>query len=99
MLKSKISKQFQYISNLKKFSQFRLVSSSILKNQFLNVYNRSLVYSYNNSKLKYFPTYYKISCIVTGRSRAVISNLNISRLTFKKYSMQGDLPGFKRSRW
>lgn len=38
-------------------------------------------------------------CLATGRTRGNVSNFGLSRLSFKKLSEAGFLPGVRRSSW
>ena len=38
-------------------------------------------------------------CMVTGRSRGVYREFNLSRITFRKMALEGKLPGIKKASW
>jgi ribosomal protein S14 len=99
MVKSKIIKQFNYPHKLSKSVQLRMQFFPILKNKSLDVSFRSIIYSYIHKKIRFYNSRYKIGCFVTGRSRGVLAKFHISRLTFKKYAMEGELTGIFKIRW
>lgn len=45
------------------------------------------------------PTQLKNRCILTGRSRFVISPFNLSRLALRRLARQGLIPGLQKSSW
>ena len=61
MVKSRISRHYTYSRSLIKNSRIRLVNASILKNKFVDLDTRCLVYSYGINKIKTFPSFYKVS--------------------------------------
>lgn len=99
MVKSKVVNQFVYPSKISRSSSYRLSFFPILRNTFINLNYRSLLYSYITKKSRFYPNRYKISCYQTGRGRAVLTNFHISRLAFKKYSIEGNLTGMSKIRW
>lgn len=99
MTKSRISRQYYYSKNLIINSRLRLINTAILRNKLMDVDTRSLIHSYTINKIRAFPSFYKITCLATGRARGILSNISMSRLTFKNYVIQGNLVGFKKSRW
>jgi ribosomal protein S14 len=99
MVKSKIVSQFKYPSNLFITIPYRLRFFPILKNRSLKVTDRSFVYSYIQKKIKFYSTRYKVGCFATGRNRGVLTSFHMSRLTFKKYAIEGQISGVYKSRW
>lgn len=100
MVKSKIYKNIDYTGALTSHSKKKLTLNSIVKNRlhFPRSF-RSLTFFYCSSRFKHFPSFYKATCFITGRSRGTMSILMISRLTFKDYAIKGFLTGFRLSRW
>ena len=45
------------------------------------------------------PTRVKNRCVKTGRSRGVMRMFKLSRVTFRKMAMDGQLPGVKKASW
>lgn len=43
--------------------------------------------------------YHRRRCIVTGNPRMVIREFNLSRHIFKRYAMEGKLPGIIKAKW
>jgi ribosomal protein S14 len=100
MVKSKIYRNIFYLISLKNSSKLKITYYPVFKNRlFFDNDFRAVNYLFANSRFKVFPTFYKVGCFVTGRSRGVLSNFVMSRLTFKKYAMSGDIPGFFMSHW
>ena len=53
-----------------------------------------LFYYTGGSKVKI-----KNKCVVTDRSRSILSHYKVSRLTFRKYAAQGLFNGIRKSSW
>jgi ribosomal protein S14 len=76
-----------------------LVFKPLLRSSFLNTSEKAIFYAYAFPYFKPSISKYKSICIETGRSRGVLSKFFLSRITFKKYAINGQMIGFKKSRW
>ena len=77
----------------------KLTYKSVLRSKFLDNSFRAIVYAYSFPKFKKSAFFPKPICIETGRGRGVLSKFFLSRISFKKYSINGQILGFKKSRW
>jgi ribosomal protein S14 len=98
-MKSKVSTIYRHFYKLSKYSLSSIVFKPILKSKFFDVNQRSLIQAYSYVYFKIFPTKFKPLCLHTGRARGALSNYYFSRITFKKFSIKGDIVGFRKSRW
>jgi ribosomal protein S14 len=74
----------------------------ILKHIFTNLKIEPAVrmFAYNEYiNLIHYNTHTKIKsrCVLTNRGRAVYRHFKLSRISFKKYALQGDLMGVKKA--
>jgi ribosomal protein S14 len=98
-MRSKISTIYKHFSKRSTYSKSFLMFKPLLKSKFIDVNFRTLINAYGHSYFKIFPTRFKPFCLYTARSRGIISNYYFSRMTFKKFSMRGEIAGFRKSRW
>lgn len=94
----KIRKNYS-INELKIIAYKFLIYNSKLKknsNFFFNLINLNFFHNFfkNNTKTK-IHNY----CIISGRSRGIVSFFHVSRLTFRELASQGLIPGIKKSVW
>ncbi len=77
-----------------------LVFKSISRNQHLELFYRYFsFYRYATKFSSSFHTKLKGVCFITGRSRGLVANFQLSRIVFKEYLTNGFLFGFKKSQW
>ena len=96
------SKIFYFNTKFKKNSfgsLNNLVFKPILRSAFLDTSEKAILYAYAFPYFKSSVSKFKSICIDTGRSRGVLSKFFLSRITFKKYVINGQMVGFKKSRW
>jgi ribosomal protein S14 len=93
------SKKFSIINSFKNPGNFKpnFVFSPLFYSKFLSDKKKILLYAY--SRNKFFADRFKPTCLITGRQRGVLSKFFISRITFKRYAMDSQMSGFKKSRW
>lgn len=98
-MRSKNSVIYRHFAKRSAYSKSFLVFKPLLKSNFIDLSFRTLINAYSQSYFKIFPTRFKPFCLQTGRARGVLSNYYFSRMTFKKFSMKGEITGFRKSRW
>jgi len=93
------SKKFNIIKSFKFSKNFKLglTFNPIFFSDFVTKNQKTLIYVY--SRNKYFSNKFKPTCMITGRQRGILSNFFISRIIFKKYAINYQITGFKKSRW
>ena len=99
MVKSNLYKIVKTSKDINKTSDLSVVYKAVFNNKILDSYDRAFIYGYSQIFFKKFKSRFKSSCLISGRNRGVMSNLHMSRITFKKYAITGILSGFKKSRW
>ncbi len=90
---------YPILCGLKNESILRPRFKPILSNLFVNVTERSMLFSIFSSRCKTHTSRFKHNCLVTGRSRGTITKFLMSRMVFKAYAMSGVLTGVKKARW
>ena len=98
-MRSKLSTIYKKFSKKALHSKSAVTFKPILKSKFIDPSDKVIVNAYSYPYFKIFPTKFKTFCLLTGRSRGVLSNYYLSRITFKKFSIQGEMSGFRKSRW
>ena len=53
----------------------------------------------NKSNLNIYKSRIKNRCIFTARGRSILSDIKISRITFRKLASNGSLLGIRKSSW
>ena len=93
-----IKKEKFYRKVIKKQEKSKLVLKYILNNVTIPFIIREKAYKELNLKFK---NRVKLNrrCIITGRSRGIISKFKISRIVFKNFASKGYLPGIKKLSW
>jgi small subunit ribosomal protein S14 len=81
-----------------KLEQDFLIYRFILYSTQLKKGLRNLIFT-NIYNSKNYKTQIKNRCIITSRSRSVISSYKISRLTFRLLASNGLLSGIRKSSW
>jgi len=71
----------------------------LLRCQLVDVDYRTLIYGYSRPLFRSYRSKFKASCLLTGRSRGTLAGYIVSRITFKKFAIEGSFAGFKKSRW
>ena len=59
---------------------------------------KALIEKTFNKKLK-FPGRVRNRCRICGRSRAYIRKFGLCRICFRKFALEGNIPGVKKSSW
>lgn len=98
-MKSKLSSIYKHFFKRSAYSKSFVMFKPILKSKLISLKQRVIINAYSYPYFKIFPTKFKSFCLRTGRSRGVLSNYYFSRITFKKFSMKGEIVGFRKSRW
>lgn len=98
-MRSKLATIYKYFFKKSQHSKSTIMFKPILRSRVIDLNLRALTNAYSYPYFKAFPTKFKAFCLHTGRSRGILSNYYFSRLTFKKFSIKGDMVGFRKSRW
>lgn len=98
-MRSRISTIHKHFKRVSKYSKLFVIFKPVLGSQFFAPSSRALVNAYKYPYFKIFPNRFKPICLYSGRARGNLSKYYLSRMIFKKFSMKGDLPGFRKSRW
>jgi len=98
-MKSKIIHIFKNFKNASLSANNNLTYKPILRSRFVDSSSKAIVYAYAFPDFKRGMILFKPICMETGRGRGVLSKFFLSRMSFKKYSMNGQIIGFKKSRW
>ena len=70
----------------------------LLSNQLISLESRTEIYTWFLLKVKsYYKTKVKNFCIVSGYSRSIQRRFRLSRIQIKQFTMDGVLPGIKKS--
>ena len=98
-MKAKIIHVFKNFKNGSFSAKNKLIYKSVLSSKFLDNSFKAVVYAYSFPNFKKSVFSPKPICIETGRGRGVLSKFFLSRISFKKYSINGQIIGFRKSRW
>lgn len=98
-MRSKLSTIYKHFFKKSKHSKSVIIFKPILKSSFVDPGHKAITHAYSYPYFKIFPSKFKAFCLLTGRSRGVLSNYYFSRITFKKFSINGEMSGFRKSRW
>lgn len=83
-----------------KYKEKRDALNKIIKNPETSMEERREAYSKLNSLPRNSSsTRLKNRCELTGRSRSFLRKFGVSRITFRKYALQGQIPGVTKSSW
>lgn len=82
----------------KKYEIRRIVYKMLLCNKNLTlVERRCFEYLLNSLPRNSSPVRIRNRCILTGRGRGVIRHFRLSRIMLKKYSLEGVIPGVRKT--
>jgi small subunit ribosomal protein S14 len=60
---------------------------------------RKALYEKTFNKTPKFPGRFRNRCRLCGRPRAYIRKFGLCRICFRKYALEGHIPGVKKSSW
>ena len=94
------SKDYKKRSKVKIYEFKWIILKSIIYNQKIpfNLRKKAQKILQNFPKDCYF-TRIRNRCIITGRARGIYSKYKMSRIKLREYSLNGILPGIKKSSW
>jgi ribosomal protein S14 len=85
----------EYFNLLYKFFKIHFFKNSVISNKYLSIY----LYNYKKKKLKLSRTKLYNRCLLTNRSRGIISPYNLSRLKLREFLQFGIFPGYSKAVW